>query len=150
MAYVKPTPTEMKALFPAFASVPDPTIQAWLDVAARSVDETWIEGDYKYGIMLLAAHLMVGAGIGTGAEAEANASGMGSFSTIRSGQLTLTRGSFADRGVGDVPSPWNATRYGVEWYWLARKNKPPAAVTADAAGVGVSYPFLVYEPYGNS
>lgn len=138
MAYTKPTPADIKARWPAiFGDVPDPTIQIWIDTAVLSVDESWLETDYKFGIELLAGHLMIENGIGKGAQAEANAGGMSAFQTIKSGQLTLTRGATSQDASG-VPSPWNSTGFGVQWYWLARKNRPPATVAAGGPNFGPS------------
>ena len=42
MAYTVPTTTDLKARFPAFASVDDDVVTAALNDAARMVDESWI------------------------------------------------------------------------------------------------------------
>lgn len=130
MAYTLPTPQNIKDRWPAiFGAVADATIQIWINTAALQHDESWLETDYTYAIELLTGHLMIMAGIGAGAQAEANAGGMSVFQTIKSGQLTLTRGATSQDSSG-VPSPWNTTQFGIEWYWLARKNRPIAAVAA--------------------
>lgn len=144
MPYTDPTPASIKTLFPAFAPVPDDTITAWIGVAKTMVDNTWLETDYTYGVSLYAAYLMTGKGLGTGAEAEIAAGGMSGFNSIRSGQLSLSRGS-TSQGGGDVPSPWNTNQYGIEWYWLMLKNRPRAAVTAG----GIVGPDGLYPPLGN-
>lgn len=135
MAYDLPTPARIKALWPKiFGAVEDATIQEWINIAALQHDQSWIEADYSYAICLLAAHLMVTNGIGAGGQAEAAGNGLDGYSTIKSGQLTLTRASVAEGGSGGVPSPWDATQWGVQWYWLARKNRPVAAVTGGFPG----------------
>ena len=138
MAYTIPTPAALKAMYPAFAAVPDVTVQAHIDKAARSVDTSWTETDYSDAIMLLACHNMVLAGLGTGAEAQVNAQGMAGFTTIRSGNLTLQRAATSQGGGsgGDAPQPWNGTQYGIEFYWLLRRNKPPMAVASGPVQVG--------------
>ena len=139
MAYTIPTPDQIQARWPAiFGAVLDATIQIWINTAALSVDTSWLETDYTVGIELLAAHLMIENGIGAGAQAEANAGGMSAFQTIKSGQLTLTRGATSQDG-GSVPSPWNTTQFGVQWYWLARKNKLPATVAVGVVGSPSAY-----------
>ena len=128
MAYTIPTPAYIQALWPSFfADVADATIQAWIDIAATSHDTTWLETDYTYGIALLTAHWMIENGIGAGAQAEANAGGMSAYQTIKSGQLSLTRGATSQDNSG-VPEQWGSTTFGTQWYWLARKNRPVAAV----------------------
>lgn len=138
MSYTVPTPQNIKDRWPAiFGAVGDGTIQIWINTAALSVDQSWLETDYTVAIELLAAHLMIENGIGAGAQAEANAGAMSAFQTIKSGQLTLTRGATSQDG-GSVPSPWNTTQFGIQWYWLARKNKPPATVAVGGPIGGTS------------
>jgi hypothetical protein len=116
MAYVDATAADLKAAFPRFDAVPDPTVEFWLTQARRSVDQSWTEGDYAMGQMLLAAHLMTLEGLGTGAEAEAAANGASGFKTIRSGSLTLER---FDKGSA---SGSTGTSYGDRFAALARLN----------------------------
>jgi hypothetical protein len=61
--YAKPLPPHLKQRYPAFTAVDAGTIQYWLTDAERSVDATWIEGDYAAALMALAAHNMTIAGI---------------------------------------------------------------------------------------
>lgn len=137
MAYVIPTPAQLKAMYTAFAAVPDATVQLYIDQAARSVDTSWTETDYADGIMLLACHNMVTmGGLGTGADAQVAAQGMDSFSTIRSGQLTLQRAATSQSGDNTNYGAWGASRYGRQFYWLARRDKPPMTVAAAPAVVG--------------
>lgn len=126
MAYVDPTPAQIKARWPQFAAVPDATIQVWINTAKQTIDHTWCEDSYTYAVELLTAHYLVMNGLGTGAEAEANAAGMSGFSTIKSGQLTLTRGSAS--WADGVEAPWNTTPFGAEFYWIMRRCKPAIAV----------------------
>lgn len=129
MAYTAPTATQIQARWPnAFSAVATDTIDIWIATATSQIDTSWIETDYTYAIELLTAHLMVGNGIGAGAEAEMAAQGMSGFSTIRSGQLTLSRGTTSRSDADGVPSPWNTSWYGIQFYWLARKNKPAMTV----------------------
>lgn len=144
--YVAPTPSWLITLFPPFAAVPTATIQAFINQAMGSVDAGWIEADYPYGIVYLAAHLMVMSGLGTGAQAEAQSQGMGGFTTIRSGQLTLQRAA-TSRDAQEAPPPWNTSWYGVQYYWLLRRNKPPASV-ALSPPVGLPYPAPFGLPVG--
>ena len=130
MAYTAPTASDLKTMYPAFASVADATVDTYLTRAMRSVDETWTEGDYADAIMLLACHLMAMNGIGSSNDAKASG-----FATIKSGNLTLTREKAGD---GSAPDPWGRTVYGVQFYSLLRQNKAGGAVatgtTATADG----------------
>lgn len=132
--YIIPTPATLKMAFPAFAAVPDATVQLWINQAATMVDNTWFETDYAMAIILLACHYMVGAGLGTGAEAKANANGMGGYQTVRSGQLTLSRGSTSQ---SDNMGEFGSTLYGRRFYWMLRRNKPGGvAAVGPACDVG--------------
>lgn len=119
MAYIKPTPSDLKSRYPAFATVSDATVQSAIDEASRMVDESWTEGDYATAIMLAACHTLASDGCGTSAEAKAVATGTGQFETIRSGQLTLTRGSASTSGS----SWWAGTSWGRRFLDLLRRNK---------------------------
>lgn len=131
--YIVPTPATLKTVFPAFASVPDATVQFWINTAATMVDNTWFETDYAMAIMLLACHYMVGVGLGTGAEAQVAAQGMAGFQTIRSGHLTLSRGMTSRLEMGE----WGSTVYGQQFYWLLRRNKPGGVAAVGEACLNV-------------
>ena len=114
MAYVKPTPSNLKTYLPAFAAVPDATIQMYLDGA--QVDTSWIEADYQPAIMLWAAWAMTDGGIGTGGElGSAVASGV---SRLKSGTLDV---SFSDGATS--ASGYETNTYGKRFLSLYRKNK---------------------------
>lgn len=119
MAYSNATAADLKAAFTKFAAVADATVEFWLERARRAVDQTWTEGDYAMGQMLLACHLMTLEGIGTGAEAEANANGLGEYKTVKSGALSLER---FDNGSKGSASAYDGTSYGKRFKALARIN----------------------------
>lgn len=146
MAYTLPTVSTLKTMYPAFADVPDATVQLYIDQAARTVDTSWTETNYADGIMLLACHNMVMAGLGKGAEAQANAEGLAGYSMVKSGQLTLQKSATSRSDAEGVPSPWNSTGYGIQFYWLARHDRPGGVV----ALADISYPsgYAKDWPYG--
>lgn len=135
MAYTAPTASQLKAKYPAFAAVPDETVTPYIVDGNRMVDATWTEGDYQTAIMLAACHLMVLSGIGAGAEAQVNAQGLAGFQSIRSGSLSLTRGSTS--GTDGVPKDLAGSTYGQQFYYLLKKNRPAVAV-ANAGGASLS------------
>lgn len=114
MAYVKPTPADIKALYPAFASVPDATLQIYIDRAP--IDDSWFESDYTQAIELWVAHTMTLNGLGTNEAATQAASGVKSIS---SGGLSV---SFAESKSSD-DGGWGGSIYGKQFYALLRRNK---------------------------
>lgn len=129
MPYTLPTPTDLKTLYPAFTDAPDATVTANINMAALMVDTSWLESDYQAGIVNLAAHYMASEGIGTSSDAKAVAAG--GWSQIRSGSLSLSRGSTSGQ-VGDG-SVYGSTVYGRRYLTLLRANKGGPRVTATAA-----------------
>lgn len=128
--YVEPTAAHLIAAFPEFADVPKATIDNYLRRAARSVDDSWLEGDFADARMLLAAHLMTISGVGASAEAKAVSNGFAGFKSIKSGSLSLER---ADGGKGGAG--FDASRYGQQFKSLLRRNKGGPRVT-NAVAIG--------------
>jgi hypothetical protein len=146
MAYDLPTPAELKLHFPAFAAVDDAVVQYNITAAARSVDQSWAEGDYTRAVELYACHLLTLAGFGTGADAQANAQGLAGFSMIRSGQLTLQKAATSGSSDDGVPPQYAGSTYGRQFWWLLRQNRPGASVTGGAVA---AYPDGMYPPLGS-
>lgn len=126
MAYVRPTPEQLQAKYPTFASVPAPTIQLYLDDAP--VDESWTERDYANAIMLWTAHTMTLNGIGADEIGQAGAAGL---SRLKSGTLDV---SFKDSS-SDSDGGYGGTNFGRQFYALLRVNKGgPRVIRAAGAG----------------
>lgn len=113
--YGKPSPATFKAKYPAFAAVPDATVQAYLNDAP--VDDTWLESDYAKAITLWAAHTMTENGIGGDEIGQASAAGL---SRLKSGTLDV---SFKDGGSSSDAGGFGGTAYGRQFYALLRANK---------------------------
>lgn len=126
MAYVRPTPSEFKVLYPAFVPVADATVHAWLDKAP--VDESWFEGDYDAAIMAWTAHQLVMGGIGGGDIAVAAAAGL---SRLKSGTLDV---SFSGGSSGGSGSGYGSTSYGRLWLELLARNKGGPRIAAGGGG----------------
>lgn len=127
MAYDKPTRAELIVMFPEFTTVPEQTVNEFIDMASRNVDTSWFEEDYKRAIILLACHFMALAGLGTGPDSVGNASNMSIYQTIKSGTLTLVRGaksSSSNDGWG-----FQTTRYGRLFWMLLKQNRGGPRVT---------------------
>lgn len=126
MAYTDATADDLKTAFPRFAAVADETVEFWLERARRSVDQTWTEGDYAMGQMLLACHLMVLQGLGAGTESEMALAGISDFKSVKSGDFSFTR---SDGDSGAASGEMGSTSYGRQWQLLARQNVGGARVT---------------------
>lgn len=118
MAYVNPTPADVKADFPTFANVDDTAIQRRIDRAAMWVDESWLESDYTYAKELLAAHYLTIDGLG-GGDAEIAAYREAGVVKLKSGTLDVTFSEIAASGG----SEFDETSFGRRFYALLRKNK---------------------------
>lgn len=129
MAYIKPTPAEIKARYPDFAAVPDVTIQAYIEDCP--VDDSWFESDYKRAIMLWACHEMSINGIGGDDVAGYAASGVKSLS---SGGLSVSFDGGDNNG-----SIWDASKYGKQFYLLLRQNKAGPRSAASSFRVQSGY-----------
>lgn len=117
--YVKPQPAHLIQRYPAFADVEKTTIQYWLTDAERSVDTSWIEGDYATALMALAAHNMTLAGLGTTAAPVAGLpAGVTSF---KSADLSV---NFSEAAANNrATGGFSSTVYGSEFYCLRRRSK---------------------------
>ena len=71
--------------FTGFCDIPDHFVEQALVRGLDYVDQDWIsQGDFQFGQMLAAAHLLTLAGQGVGAEASLAGEGLLGFSTIKS------------------------------------------------------------------
>lgn len=113
MVYVVPTPANLRARFPTFAAVSDDAIQGALDEAARRVDTTWPEADYRTGRLLYAAHILTMDGFGSGTETQL----MG-FRRIKVSSLELER----EPGPTATAQALTATSYGRRFLELLALN----------------------------
>lgn len=124
MAYVAPTPADLKALYPAFADVADATVQAWMNKAP--VDASWSDTDRASAIIAWAAYQMVSNGIGGGDIAGYASAGV---SRLKSGTLDV---SFSDSASG--ASGYGSNAYGRLWLELLARNKGGPRVTISPRG----------------
>lgn len=127
MAYEVPTAADLKARFPAFNSVSNNTVEAALSEAARMVDESWTEGDFKPARMYYAAHLMVLDGLGDSKEAKISGLVLSGLTSIKIANLGV---GFAKpkEGSSKALSTLMTTSYGQRFVDLLRLNKPAVVV----------------------
>lgn len=117
MAYIVPTPANLKLRYGDFSSVDDAVIQYWITDSARGVDESWSEADYQPARMALAAHNMSRNGIGTGSNAQIPAG----VTNFRSGSFAV---SFTDSAAAQqAAGGYSSTRYGQEYLEMLARNK---------------------------
>ncbi|WP_427023034.1 DUF4054 domain-containing protein [Aureimonas ureilytica] len=121
MAYEAPTPTDLKAVFPVFANVPDATIQFALTEAGRRTSDQWPDEDRRLGVMLYAAHTLTMDGQGSSNEAQ-----FGAFKRLKIGSLELEKAtSGADAAM---PGSLRSTSFGVRFQALASRLFPAVLV----------------------
>lgn len=109
MAYTAPTLSEFRALYPAFDTVADATVQAWLD-KGETETSAWPDADRDDGIMLFAAHKLTTQGLGR----QAIPAGVTSF---KSGTFSAT----VSDGIASKTG-FSATSYGRDYLALARRH----------------------------
>jgi hypothetical protein len=129
MAYTEPTPDDIRARFPAFASLSDPTIQMFIDEAAPWVDDSWLEADRAPAIRFLTAHKMAAEGLlGTGQVAN-QISGLIKSESLGDASVTYENGM--STGQGSMDDAWLAsTPYGRDYLRLRNANFPAVLNTA--------------------
>lgn len=134
MAYEPLTPAAFKAAKPQFSEVPDPVVQQYLDLGALFVDQSWPESAYQPAWSAITCHLMTLDGLGTGIEGKAYASGLGTFQSVKSGELTLTK--YQKTSETTSYSDWLGSTTCGRFFWtLLRMSKGGPRV---AMGSGMS------------
>lgn len=120
MAHTVPTAAEFKARHPAFASVADGTVDAFLAEASRSVSTCWAETDYADAIMYLAAHLIAEENSGGGVKAASKA---GPIKRVKADTVEIEYAASAssDASLG-------STVYGRRFLALRARNSPGVLV----------------------
>lgn len=122
---------QFKTAKPQFADVPDPTVQAYLDMAAQVA----FDPENDLAVISLACHLMTLDGLGTDAQSQSWASGEAGYQTIRSGQLTLTR--FQKAAGGSSYVDWlGQTACGEFYALLLRANSGGPRIASGGSGTG--------------
>ena len=110
--------------FTGFCDIPDHFVEQALVRGLDYVDQDWIsQGDFQFGQMLAAAHLLTLAGQGGGAEASLAGEGLLGFSTIKSGGLSVTRESSGGKAGANAETELSLTTYGQRYLELLRRNK---------------------------
>lgn len=120
MAYVQPDSAELKLRYPAFAAVPDETVEYWLTDARLIVTDTWIEADRANAEMALASHNMALGGLGAAGGAVGDLASMG-VTSFRSASMSVSFDADAVRRSGD--GGYGSTRYGVAFLPYLRRNR---------------------------
>ena len=66
MAYISPTPSQLRARYPAFSAVSDDVVAEWIADAETVADAGWLEARRPVAVMAHAAHRMAETGLGAG------------------------------------------------------------------------------------
>lgn len=120
MAYTTPDAATLKIRYPAFAAVPDPTVDYWLADARLIVTDAWAADDRAIAEMLLAAHNMALQGLGTAGGTVANLAAMG-VTDFKSASMSVSLDAEilrASKGGG-----YDATSYGAQFKVYLRRNR---------------------------
>lgn len=126
MAYQQPDAAELKLRFPAFATVPDATVEYWLTDARLIVTASWAEIDRAPAEMTLAAHNMALNGIGSAGGPVSDLAAMG-VTSFKSASMSV---SFDGATIGRASAGgFRATKYGQQFLtYLARNRGGPRLV----------------------
>lgn len=116
MSYTAPTLDDFVLRFPEFKETPAYKINAAMIEVMRSVDETWIEGDYIPAILYLTAHVL--SGDISAAETVGNG---GEIASESIGRISISYRQTASGGGAGLLS----TSYGTKYAELRRLNHPP-------------------------
>lgn len=132
MAFVEPTPADIKLDFPAFAAVDDTIIQRRIDRTAIYVDQYWLETDYTWAKELLTAHWLQTEGLGTSGQAATFAAN--GVTRFKSGDLDVALSDTAGANAGE----FSGSVYGRQFAALLRKNKGGPYVASAGGNCGIA------------
>lgn len=122
MSYDLPTAAELKTRFPAFGSVGDARVSAFIDEAKSYVGTSWIETDYQLGIMAAAAHNMAMEGEPAVAGVTVPPTLLGAGIKRRKVGDVETEYNVAAPGGSGLKAEFSTTPYGRIYLRLARLN----------------------------
>lgn len=146
MAYVTPTPADLKAFYPEATSIVDssPTlVSAILVEAERETNATWDDADRFAGVMTLTMHWMVRRGLlaqtisvgGTTTIGGIQVSGAAQRFKVGDTEVAFasnsSSGSSGSSG-GSSSSDYDSTIYGQRWLELLARNTPGGAAGASS------------------
>jgi hypothetical protein len=100
--------------FPQFADTDDEQIQALLDEASRSVDDSWTADDIKPAILYLTAHMLL---------SETAESDKGGSFGIASESIGPISQSYVNQAGQAAADPLLGSEYGRRYLALLKKNK---------------------------
>ncbi len=134
------TVAQFKVLKPQFNAVDDAGVDGYLTLALRWIGTGWLDADKDLAQAAVTCHLMTLEGLGTDAESVSFASGADRYTSIRSGELTLTRKTAAPDAAGDAISWFGQTKCGQFYTILLRLNRRgPIGVSVATMGGHACY-----------
>lgn len=122
MPYTAPTIADLKARFPAFASVGDPLLTLVLNEAIGAIGPEWLERDRAPAQLYYAAHMLASEGAADGGVSAV----AGPVKRDKVGDAETEFAGVAG-GTGDT-SGFGSTEYGRRYLRLLRLNFPGVAV----------------------
>jgi hypothetical protein len=126
MPYDVPTLDQFTTRFPVFENRDEDQIQQCIDEASRSVDDSWVEGDYQPAIMYLAAHLLMTDESQVGDNPVIGPT-QGGVSAEHFGPMSITYKDFPEGSLSSSET-FGTTSFGRKYLSLLHANKPPIVV----------------------
>lgn len=139
MAYLRPTPADLKAFYPESTSIVDsnPTlVSAILAEAERETNSTWDDADRFAGVMTLTMHWMIRRGLlaqtisvgGTTTIGGIQVSGAAQRFRVGDTEVAFasnsSSGSSGGSSGGSASGDYDSTIYGQRWLELLARNSP--------------------------
>lgn len=117
------TPSQFKTAKPQFASVADNVVQSYLDLALMLAGENWpTQESYDAAQIALTCHLMTLDGLGDDPYSTGFSSGNAYYSSIKTGDVTLTRYQNAAQSAGQSTGAWLSSTPCGQFYLLMLRN----------------------------
>lgn len=121
MAYIIPTPADVKTTYPEFAGVADATVQKAIDKGGLVIDETWPENAFTPAYEAYAAHVLRLGGQGSVAGATSADQGGSNVKRRKAGDHEIEFFDASGAGAAGTAAWYQQTPYGVEFYTMQRR-----------------------------
>ena len=121
MAYVIPTPADVREAYVEFGAVGDPPIQNALDLGGLVIDTSWPEPAYPLAFKLYAAHVLRLGGYGTVAGSTSEDQGGSNVKRRKAGDHEIEFFGAGSEGSAGSAAWYALTPYGNEFRLMQRR-----------------------------